>query len=36
MDRPRFSEEQMAIFKRMVTPTLFDPSPISRKYLDVQ
>ena len=36
MDRPRFSEEQMAIFKRMVTPTLFDPSPIKRKYLDVQ
>ena len=36
MDRPRFSEEQMTIFKRMVTPTLFDPSPISRKYLDVQ
>ena len=36
MDRPRFSEEQMAIFKRMVTPTVFDPSPIKRKYLDVQ
>ena len=36
MDRPRFSEEQMAIFKRMVTPTLFDPGPIRRKYLDVQ
>ncbi len=36
MDRPRFSEEQMSIFKRMVTPTVFDPSPIKRKYLDVQ
>ena len=36
MDRPHFTEEQMAIFKRMVTPTLFDPSPIRRKYLDVQ
>ncbi len=36
MDRPRFSEEQMAIFKRMVTPTVFDPSPIRRKFLDVQ
>ena len=36
MDRPHFTEEQMAIFKRMVTPTLFDPSPIKRKYLDVQ
>ena len=36
MDRPRFSEEQMAIFKRMVTPTVFDPSPIKRKFLDVQ
>ena len=36
MDRPRFSEEQMAIFKRMVTPTVFDPSPIPRKCLDVQ
>lgn len=33
---PGFTEEQLAIFKRMVTPTVFDPSPIKRKYLDVQ
>ena len=36
MDNLHFSEEQMAIFKRMVTPTVFDPSPIKRKFLDVQ
>ncbi len=36
MSEPKFTEEQLAIFRRMVTPTVFDPSPISRKYLDVQ
>ena len=36
MSQPAFSEEQMAMLKRMVTPTVFDPSPIRRKYLDVQ
>lgn len=35
MDAPKFSEEQMAILRRMVTPTVFDPSPIRRKFLDV-
>lgn len=36
MSEPRFTEEQLAILKRMVTPTVFDPTPIARKYLDVQ
>jgi len=35
-EAPKFSEEQLAIFKRMVIPTVFDPAPIKRKYLDVQ
>jgi len=32
----KFSEEQLAILKRMVTPTVFDPETIQRKFTDVQ
>ena len=36
MSEPRINDEQMAAFKRMVMPTVFDPTPIKRKFLDVQ
>ena len=35
-EAPKFTEEQLAIFKRMVTPSNFDPGYIKRKFLDVQ
>lgn len=35
-EAPKMSEEQMAMFRRMVLPTIFDPGYIKRKFLDVQ
>lgn len=34
-EQPALSGEQLAILKRMVTPTDFDPSVIARKHLDL-
>lgn len=33
---PNFTPEQLEIFRRMATPTEFDPSVIARKHLNVQ
>ena len=35
-EAPKMSDEQMAMFKRMVTPSNFDPGYMKRKFLDVQ